>query len=136
MAFQSSSEHDDVLSEINITPLVDVMLVLLVAFIVTAPLLDNAMHVDLPKTAATGVANDAHPVNVTIDAAGHLFIDGRASDPARFADDVAAIHRSRPEAVVDLRADTTVPYGRVAKAMATIQAAGVTRLSVLTDGQG
>ena len=70
MAFSSSSDNDDVLSEINITPLVDVMLVLLVAFIVTAPLLNNAVHVNLPNTVATAPADRKPNVTVSVDDKG------------------------------------------------------------------
>ena len=78
MAFSSSSDNDDVLSEINITPLVDVMLVLLVAFIVTAPLLNNAVHVNLPNTVATAPADRKPNVTVSVDDKGVVYLDKRA----------------------------------------------------------
>ncbi|HIH2626958.1 TPA: biopolymer transporter ExbD [Burkholderia cenocepacia] len=117
MAFSSSSDNDDVLSEINITPLVDVMLVLLVAFIVTAPLLNNAVHVNLPNTVATAPADRKPNVTVSVDGKGVVYLDKRA-------------------VALDLQADEHVPYGTVAKLMAAIEHAGITRLSVLTAPRG
>ncbi len=75
MAFSSSSEGDDVLSEINVTPLVDVMLVLLVAFIVTAPVMTNAISVNLPKTVATKPTEQLKPVTLSVDDKGNVYVD-------------------------------------------------------------
>ncbi|QBQ98881.1 ExbD/TolR family protein [Paraburkholderia pallida] len=135
MAF-SSADNDDVLSEINITPLVDVMLVLLVAFIVTAPLLNNAVHVNLPKTVATAAADTRAPVTVSVDARGAIWIDKRATDLARIPAELAALKAQRPDVALNLQADEGVPYGSVAKLMAAIEHAGITRLSVLTANNG
>ena len=135
MAFQSSSDNDDVLGEINITPLVDVMLVLLVAFIVTAPLLTNAMHVNLPKTVATGAADQKKTVTVSVDAGGHLYIDKRPTDIGQIGVEMAALKAANADASINLQADEGVPYGTVAKVMAAVGHAGITRLSVLTEGQ-
>ena len=79
MAFSTSNDTDEVLSEINITPLVDVMLVLLVAFIVTIPVLNNAISVNLPKTAPTQPAEQKKAVSLSVDAQGKVFIDKRAA---------------------------------------------------------
>ncbi|WP_144114003.1 ExbD/TolR family protein [Paraburkholderia sp. BCC1886] len=135
MAFTSSSDNDDVLSEINITPLVDVMLVLLVAFIVTAPLLNNAMHVNLPKTEATAAAPSTKTVTVSIDSHSQLYVDHTAQSLAQLDVSMHALAAGNPDASVSFQADETVPYGTVAKAMAAIQHAGVTKLAVLTAPQ-
>jgi biopolymer transport protein ExbD len=134
MAFSSSSNDDDVLSEINITPLVDVMLVLLVAFIVTAPLLNNALHVKLPKTEATAPAPAAKTVTVSIDAHGQLYVDREARTQDQLDSALRALAARDADASVMLQADAGVPYGVVAKAMAGIEHAGVTKLAVLTEG--
>jgi biopolymer transport protein ExbD len=132
MAFQSSSDSDDVLSEINITPLVDVMLVLLVAFIVTAPLLNNAIHVNLPKTVATSQPDQTAAVTVSVDAHGGVFIDKRPGDVRTLGAELSAQSANHPDLAVKLQADDGVPYGVVAKVMAAIEHAGISHVSVLT----
>jgi len=136
MAFSSSSDNDDVLSEINITPLVDVMLVLLVAFIVTAPLLNNAVHVTLPNTVATAPADRKPNVTVSVDGKGVVYLDKRAVALDTVPTELAALRAGRPDVALDLQADEHVPYGTVAKLMAAIEHAGITRLSVLTAPRG
>jgi biopolymer transport protein ExbD len=131
MAF-STQDSDDVLSEINITPLVDVMLVLLVVFIVTAPLLTNAIPVNLPKTAAVAPADQKDPLVVGIDAAGKVFIGKEEIQPDLLETNLAAARAADADLRVQLQADTGVNYGVVAQAMASIERAGITRLAVIT----
>ncbi len=131
MAFSTESDNDDVVSEINITPLVDVMLVLLVAFIVTVPLLNNAIHLNLPKTEATASAPD-RPVTVSVDKAGNVYIEKRRiAQEARDAE-FARLHAQQPDAQVTLQGDEGTPYGNVAKVLAALERAGITKLAVLT----
>jgi len=136
MAFSSSSDSDDVLSEINITPLVDVMLVLLVTFIVTAPLLNNAVHVNLPKTATTAPPPQVKAVTVSVDVHGKVFLDKRELPLALLEPELRARVAANKDLPLSLQADEGVPYGTVAKAMAAIERAGVTKLSVLTANGG
>lgn len=133
MAFNTFGESDAVLSEINITPLVDVMLVLLVAFIVTAPLLSNAVQINLPKTDATAAPQDNRAVTVSVDAQGAVFLDKQQIALDQVEPELKALQAAQPELILHLQADTTVPYGTVAKVMASIERAGVRKLSVLTD---
>lgn len=135
MAFSSTSDNDDVLSEINITPLVDVMLVLLVAFIVTAPLLNNAIHVNLPKTVSTSRPQNDKPVTVSVDTQRKVFIDKREVPLANISAELQALKTSRPDVAVQLQADEAVSYGPVAKVMAAIEKAGISKVSVLTANQ-
>lgn len=135
MAFSTQGEGDDVLSEINITPLVDVMLVLLVVFIVTAPLLTNAVHVNLPKTAVTAPPEQKKAVSVSINAEGKTFVDDRETPLADLETELKARKANDPDLALHLRADDAAQYGVVAKAMASIERAGITHLSVLTTGQ-
>ncbi|KPW24179.1 Biopolymer transport protein ExbD/TolR [Pseudomonas cannabina pv. alisalensis] len=132
MAF-SSSNDDDAISDINITPLVDVMLVLLVVFIVTAPLLTNAIPLNLPQTVATAPLDDAKPVAISIDAKGGLFIDGDALAEEQLPDTLQNLHARDPEVSLTLRADTVTDYGHVARVLADVQRSGITRLSVITE---
>lgn len=133
MAFSTSKEHDEALSEINITPLVDVMLVLLVVFIVTAPLLNHAIPLKLPQTTnASPSATPGRTVDVSIDAHGQVFVDRQPLRLHELAGRLQVLKAAAPGLSVDLRADTALPYGTVAQALAAVEHAGISKLSVLT----
>ena len=125
------------MSDINMTPFIDVMLVLLVIFIVTAPLLTSSLKLDLPR--AEGASASDAPVFVTlaIGANGVVFIDERPVAPA--AEREAVLQRVReaarrnPDTEVQLRADNRVPYGRVAELIGWVQQAGLTRIGFVTE---
>ncbi|WP_225774298.1 ExbD/TolR family protein [Pseudomonas sp. Marseille-Q5115] len=131
MAF-STQDNDEVLSEINVTPLVDVMLVLLVVFIVTAPLLTNSIPINLPKTEAVAPVEQKEPLVVSIDDKGQWFIDKNAISPDLLENNLQAARQKNPDVRVQLQADDSANYGAVAKAMAAIERAGITKLSVIT----
>ena len=131
MAF-STQDTDEVLREINVTPLVDVMLVLLVVFIVTAPLLTNAIPINLPKTEAVAPPEQQDPLVVSIDGAGKLFLDKDEIQPDLLQGSLEAAKAKDPELRVQLQADDQVDYGAVARAMASIERAGITKLAVIT----
>ncbi|MBD9425407.1 biopolymer transporter ExbD [Pseudomonas sp. PDM15] len=131
MAF-STQDSDEVLSEINVTPLVDVMLVLLVVFIVTAPLLTNSIPINLPKTEAVAPADQKDPLVVSIDGDGKLFINKDEIQPELLESSLAEAKSKDAEIKVQLQADDQVDYGVVAKAMASIERAGITKLAVIT----
>lgn len=135
MAFNTFGEGDGVLSEINITPLVDVMLVLLVAFIVTAPLMNNAVKVNLPQTAATAPPQEPKAVTVSVNAQSEIFIDKRQIVPDTIETELTVLKAGNPDIVLHLQADEVVPYGAVAKVMASIERAGITKLAVMTQPQ-
>lgn len=134
MAF-STQEDDSVLSEINITPLVDVMLVLLVAFIITIPALTNAVHVNLPKTVATTPPEQQKSVTVTVDNNGIIYLDNDEVAQANIESRLQNLKATNENLSLHLRADERVPYGPVAKVMAAIEHAGISRVSILTDQQ-
>jgi biopolymer transport protein ExbD len=129
----STSEDTDVLSEINITPLVDVMLVLLVAFVITIPALTNAIHINLPRTVQTTPPEQQKAITVTVDTAGTVYFDDVVVAQADLEQRLANIKASIAEPSLHLRADDRVPYGSVAKVMAAIEHSGISRVSVLTD---
>lgn len=131
MAF-STQDSDEVLSEINVTPLVDVMLVLLVVFIVTAPLLTNSIPINLPKTEAVAPADQKDPLVVSIDGEGKLFINKDEIQPELLQSNLEQAKAKDAELKVQLQADDQVDYGAVAKAMAAIERAGITKLAVIT----
>ena len=122
----------DFYSEINVTPLVDVMLVLLVVFIVTAPLLTNSIPINLPMTQAVAPVEQKDPLVVSIDGAGKLFINKDEIQPDLLEFNLQAAKAKDPDVRVQLQADDGVNYGEVARAMASIERAGITKLSVIT----
>ena len=122
------------MSDINVVPYIDVMLVLLVIFMITAPLLSQGVKVDLPKAAARPVENqDRETLVVTVDRTGQYFLDDRRIAPEDLRKKVAAILRLRPETPVLIRGDRQVDYGQVVKAMTLLQAAGAPSVGLLTE---
>lgn len=130
---QQNSSDSEAMSEINVTPLVDVMLVLLVIFIVTAPLLTQSMHLELPKTAPTSATLDnPHLKHIDIDAEGRIYLDkaeisGDALDMA-----LRTALTADQELGLQLSADQAVPYGKVARVLAAAQHVGISKLSMVT----
>ena len=131
MAF-STQDSDEVLSEMNVTPLVDVMLVLLVVFIVTTPMMTNAIKINLPKTDAVATQQKKDPVVVSVDQDGTFYLAKNEVAPELLEKSLQDVKNQDPEVRVQLQADAGVNYGQVAKAMASIERAGITRISVMT----
>ena len=124
------------ISDINMTPLIDVMLVLLVIFMITAPLMTSSLKLDLPK-AEGGQPNDAPQfISVALDPQGRLYFGDEVLGPAAFAARVQAAARKSPRTEVQLRADRGVPYGRVAEVIGVVQQAGLTRIGFVTEPAG
>ena len=121
------------LSEINVTPLVDVMLVLLIIFMVSAPLLNVGVPVDLPKTDASNAPEQEKPVAVTIGADGALHLQEEAVDLDGLVPALRVLPGASPEKAVFVRADGRAPYAAVAKVMARLSTSGFTKLNLLTD---
>jgi biopolymer transport protein ExbD len=134
MAIQSG-DSDDLVSDINVTPLVDVMLVLLVVFIVTAPLLTNAVKVRLPQTATTAPAEEQRALTLSVDAKGKVYLDKSEVALGELEPNLKARHAQKPDQAVHLSADEGSNYGLVAKVMTAAARAGVSKLSVLTVNQ-
>ena len=135
MAIHNQGDSDEVMGEINVTPLVDVMLVLLVVFIVTAPLLTNSIHVNLPKTDETAAPEIKEALNVGVDKEGKVFFDKREVALTGVEEELKALKAQNPEIALQLHADEGVNYGIVAKVMASIERAGITKLAVITTVQ-
>ena len=131
MAFQNNS-NQEMMSEINVTPLVDVMLVLLVVFIVTAPLLSQSLEVKLPKTASVETRMDTKQQVVTINAQGKITLESIALSDEKLAQQLADSAAGKDNFELHVHADESVPYGRVAQIMAIAQHAGVSKLSFMT----
>ncbi|KFX00632.1 biopolymer transporter ExbD [Pectobacterium betavasculorum] len=132
MAFTSRND-DDVMSEMNITPLVDVMLVLLVVFIVTAPMLTNAIPIQLPKTAAVAPADRTDPIVISIDGEQRLFINKENLAREQLVPRLQQAKAGNADLVVQVQADNEANYGDVAALLADVEQAGITRLSLLTQ---
>jgi biopolymer transport protein ExbD/biopolymer transport protein TolR len=121
------------MSDINMTPLIDVMLVLLVIFIITAPLMTTSLKLDLPKTEG-GRPNDAPRfVAVAIDPQGRLFLGDEAVERDALAQRMREAAQRDPATEVQLRADASVPYGRVAELIGLLQEAGLSRIGFVTE---
>ena len=137
MAFASMDGSDDnePLAEINMVPLIDVMLVLLIIFMVTAPLLTHAVKIDLPKAASTASAPQPESIELSIDQQGQVFWNGEAIDAerleTRLAETSASGGSTSPE--LRLRADRQTPYEKVALVMSAASRHGLTRLGFVTD---
>ena len=121
------------MSDINMTPLIDVMLVLLVIFIVTAPLMTSSLKLDLPRTEAAKPSDAPAFVALAIDAEGRVFLGDQPVAAADLVQRVREAAQGNPAVEVQLRADTKVPYGRVAELIGAVQQAGLTRIGFVTE---
>ena len=127
------------MAQINVVPYIDVMLVLLIIFMVTAPLLQQGVEVSLPQTSSEPLSQEQKdPLVVTVNAAGELFLNvgqdpKTAISEAQVAQLVGTLMRAEPETPVLVKGDQSVPYGRVVKAMALLQAAGAPKVGLVTD---
>ena len=130
------SEGIEPMSEINVTPMVDVMLVLLVIFILTAPLMASSIKLDLPKTDAATASEAPKFVTLVIDKAGQIFLNDKpiALDALKASLTRTAVQN--PETEVQLRADEAVPYGTVVEVMGAAQKAGLNRIGFVADAPG
>ncbi|MDR3436093.1 biopolymer transporter ExbD [Telmatospirillum sp.] len=134
------SRHDfgppqGLLSEINVTPFIDVMLVLLIIFMVAAPLMMVGVPLKLPKTTAQTVSPPHQPVVVSLTRDGHLFVGQEETSPAMLSESLAGMVKGNPDLVVYVRADKTVDYGSIMDLLGKVGAGGVSRLSLVAEGQ-
>jgi biopolymer transport protein TolR len=133
MAIGTSNKQSRMaMSEINVTPFVDVMLVLLVIFMVTAPMMEQGLDVNLPKTASTGIALNEDPFVLTIDAAGHIKAADIKLNMSEAREKLKAIFETRKSKQIYIQADRKVDYGVVAEVMGEIRAAGIYNISLIT----
>ena len=134
---RSAATRYSPMAEINVTPLVDVMLVLLIVFMVAAPLLTVGVPVDLPKAQAPAINENKEPLVVTVNAEGKIFLQETILE----ADDtlvprLQAITHNNPEASIYVRGDRAINYGRVLEVMSMISAAGFTKVSLVAESPG
>lgn len=121
------------MSEINVTPFVDVMLVLLVVFMVTAPLLTVGVPVDLPKTKAKAIAEAEEPLVISVDAEGKIYIQDTPVELENLVPRLRAITESKPDTRIYVRGDKSINYGRIVEVMGTVNIAGFTRVALVAE---
>jgi biopolymer transport protein TolR len=121
------------MSEINMTPLIDVMLVLLVIFIITVPLMVSAVKVELPKAQAAKSVDEPKFVGLSIDKSGQVFVEDIPQTLPELAQRLSSAAQKNPETEVRLRADTAVPYGRVVEVMGVAQKSGLNRIGFVAQ---
>jgi len=132
MAFDTRG-NGGTIAQINVTPLVDVMLVLLVIFMVTAPIIQQGVSVELPKTRAAPLTSSEEPLVVGLATNGSVYLNDNLIALDELRNKLVAIERERPGRQVFLRADRKVPYGEVVRVIAAVKEAGVTRLGMVTE---
>src|SRR5437764_802584 len=122
------------LAEINVTPMVDVMLVLLVIFMVTAPLLTVGVPLDLPKTSAAELLQPKEPVVLSLDREGAVFIGNERIEPGQLQTRLARLAAADPDRILYVRGDRTISYARLMDALGLVGAAGFAKVSLLAEG--
>jgi biopolymer transport protein TolR len=132
MAFSPKNGRRGLVAEINVTPLVDVMLVLLIIFMVTAPMMTQGVDVTLPETTAKPLPQKEKPLIITLDRQGVISLDKTAYSRLQLHDKLAELARADRERPVFLSADQNVPYGQVIKVMADVKEAGFDKLGMIT----
>jgi biopolymer transport protein TolR len=124
------------MSEINVTPMVDVMLVLLVIFMVTAPLLTVGVPVNLPQTQAPSINEPKEPLVITIDAKGDVYLQNNKIDSKDLGPRLIAVTNNNPNATIYVRGDRAIDYGRVLEIMSIVSSAGFTKVSLIAELPG
>lgn len=132
MAFQVGKTQT-ALSEINVTPLVDVMLVLLIVFMISAPLMQQGIQVDLPKANAPTMNEIPDQMVLVVDKSRHVLMNGNRIPEGTVRTRLAAIAKAKPDIQVFIQADAGIPYGFIAQVMAEVKQSGITRVGLVTE---
>ena len=133
MAFKLNRSSKEPMSEINVTPFVDVMLVLLIVFMVTAPLLTVGIPVDLPKVKASALTDKKDPIEITVNLEGEVYIGESLVEVDNLIPRINAITEQNTEARIYIRGDRVVAYGRVMEIMSIINSAGYIKVALITQ---
>ena len=133
MAFNFNRSKKEPMSEINVTPFVDVMLVLLIIFMVTAPLLTVGIPVDLPKVKATALTDQKDPIEITVNLEGNVYIGESLVEVENLIPRINAITEQNTNARIYIRGERVVAYGRVMEIMSIINSAGYVKVALITQ---
>ena len=133
MAFNINRSSKQPISEINVTPFVDVMLVLLIIFMVTAPLLTVGVQVDLPESSADSLPDDQEPLTLTINSKGEIFIQEHKVNFDKVVPKILAISKNRTDTRIYVRGDKTINYGRVLEVMGVLSGAGFSKVALISE---
>jgi len=133
MTFKYNRSHTEPMSEINVTPFVDVMLVLLIIFMVTAPLLTVGVPVDLPESSADSLPEDQEPLTLTINSKGEIFIQEYQVEYDKMIPKILAIAKNRTDTRIFVRGDKTINYGRVLEIMGMLSGSGFTKVALISE---
>ena len=133
MTFNLNRSRNEPMSEINVTPFVDVMLVLLIIFMVTAPLLTVGVQVDLPESSADSLPEEAEPLTLTINSKGEIFIQEHKVNYQKMVPKLLAIAKNRTDTRIYVRGDKTINYGRVLEVMGTLSGAGFSKVALISE---
>ena len=133
MAFNLKRSEREPMSEINVTPFVDVMLVLLIIFMVTAPLLTVGVQVDLPETAADTLPEESEPLTLTINSKGEVFIQETKIEFDNLIKKILAVSNNRTDTRIYVRGDKTINYGRVLEVMGKLSGSGFTKVALISE---
>lgn len=130
---RARSFHRPIMSDINVVPFIDIMLVLLVVFMVTAPMMTQGVQVSLPEVESTPITEEHEPMQVSIKKNGTLFVHEKEVSLDKLADTLKAIRQQKPGTAILLRADKAVNYGRVMEVMSALQVAGLVDVGLVTE---
>ena len=133
MAFNLRRSAKEPISEINVTPFVDVMLVLLIIFMVTAPLLTVGVQVDLPESSADTLPEETEPLTLTINAKGEIFIQETKVEFEKIIPKILAVSNNRTDTRIFVRGDKTINYGRVLEIMGMLSGSGFTKVALISE---
>ena len=133
MAFNLKRSEREPMSEINVTPFVDVMLVLLIIFMVTAPLLTVGVQVDLPETSADTLPEESEPLTLTINSKGEVFIQETKIEFDSLIKKILAVSNNRTDTRIYVRGDKTINYGRVLEVMGKLSGSGFTKVALISE---
>ena len=133
MSLQLNRSSKEPMSEINVTPFVDVMLVLLIIFMVTAPLLTVGVQVDLPESAADSLPDDQEPLTLTINSKGEVFIQEHKVEFEKIIPKILAVSNNRTDTRIFVRGDKTINYGRVLEIMGMLSGSGFTKVALISE---
>ena len=133
MAFSLKKNSKEPISEINVTPFVDVMLVLLISFMVTAPLLTVGVQVDLPETSADTLPEESEPLTLTINSKGEVFIQETKIEFDNLIKKILAVSNNRTDTRIYVRGDKTINYGRVLEVMGKLSGSGFTKVALISE---